>query len=236
MLDVRGLASGYAGVEVISGVDLRVDDGEWVALVGAVGAGKTTLMRTIAGSLDPLAGHVVLDGTDLAHVPAHRRVLRGMSLVPEGRRLFRGMTVAENLLAGAFTARRAVVAERLARVHDLFPILAERHRQQVGTLSGGEQQMCAIGRALMSAPTLLLVDELSLGLAPVVVDTLLAALEKIHADGTSLLIVEQDVRTALEHADRGYVIRHGEIVASGPSKGLLDDPALSREFMGVVGA
>ena len=234
MLDVRGLASGYAGVSVIADVDLTVGDGEWVALVGAVGAGKTTLMRTVAGSLAPLAGRVVLDGADLAHVPAHGRVRRGMSLVPEGRRLFRGMTVAENLVAGAFTARRSEVARRLARVHELFPILAERHAQQVGTLSGGEQQMCAIGRALMSEPTLLLVDELSLGLAPVVVDTLLVALERVRSEGAALLVVEQDVETSLMHADRGYVLRHGRIVSSGPGKQLLADPALAREFMGVA--
>lgn len=233
MLEVEKLSSGYAGAAVVSAVDLRVGDGEWVALVGAVGAGKSTLMRTIAGSLPALAGRVALDGVDLTHATAPERVRRGMSLVPEGRRLFRGMTVAENLLAGAFTARRSAVPERLARVHELFPILAERHSQQVGTLSGGEQQMCAIGRALMSAPKLLLVDELSLGLAPIVVDSLLVALAKIREEGTALLVVEQDVRTSLEHADRGYVMRHGEIVTSGPSKALLDDPVLSREFMGV---
>jgi branched-chain amino acid transport system ATP-binding protein len=233
MLDVRGLASGYAGVAVISDVDLTVGDGDWVALVGAVGAGKTTLMRTIAGSLAPLLGRISLDGADLARVPAYGRVRLGMSLVPEGRRLFRGMTVAENLVAGAFTARRSEVGARLARVHELFPILAERHAQQVGTLSGGEQQMCAIGRALMSEPKLLLVDELSLGLAPLVVDTLLVALEKVRSAGTALLVVEQDVETSLAHADRGYVMRHGQIVAAGPSKELLRNPDLVREFLGV---
>src|SRR4051794_36688204 len=144
MLEVSGLAAGYSGLEIIRDVDLTVGDGEWVALVGAVGAGKTTLMRTIAGTLPPLAGRVVLNRVDLAEVPAHARVRRGLSLAPEGRRLFAGMTVAENLVAGAFTARRSQVGERMARVHELFPILAERHGQQVGTLSGGEQQMCAI--------------------------------------------------------------------------------------------
>jgi branched-chain amino acid transport system ATP-binding protein len=235
MLELRGVGSGYEGIQVLSDVDLRVGEGEWVALVGAAGAGKTTLMRTIAGSLEPLVGQLLFRGEDLAHVPAHERVRRGMSLVPEGRRLFRGMTVLENLTAGAFVARgRAAIAARLERVYELFPILAERRGQQVGTLSGGEQQMCAIGRSLMSAPKLLLVDELSLGLAPVAVDALLAALMRIHAEGTTLLVVEQDVETSLEHASRGYVLRHGRIVSAGPSAELLADPSFLREYLGVA--
>jgi branched-chain amino acid transport system ATP-binding protein len=235
MLEVRRVGSGYEGLQVLWDVDLTVAEGEWVALVGAAGAGKTTLMRTIAGSIEPAAGQVLFGGDDLAHVPAYERVKRGMSLVPEGRRLFRGMTVAENLTAGAFVARgRAAIAERLERVHALFPILAERRRQQVGTLSGGEQQMCAIGRALMSGPKLLLVDELSLGLAPVVVDELLDALVRIRGEGTTLLVVEQDVETSLAHADRGYVMRQGRIVSSGPSAELLDNPEFLREYLGVA--
>jgi branched-chain amino acid transport system ATP-binding protein len=233
MLEVRGIGSGYDGLQVISEVDLTVAEGEWVALVGAVGAGKTTLMRTIAGSLEPLAGEVRFRGNDLAHVPAHERVRRGISLVPEGRRLFRGMTVLENLIAGAFVVSRRTIAGRLERVYELFPILAERGRQQVGTLSGGEQQMCAIGRALMSGPKLLLVDELSLGLAPVVVDDLLAALVRIREEGATLLVVEQDVNTSLAYADRGYVMRHGRVVSSGPSAELLADQSFLREYLGV---
>jgi branched-chain amino acid transport system ATP-binding protein len=233
MLEVHGLASGYGQITVIEDVTLHVADGEWVALVGAVGAGKTTLMRTLAGALEPKRGRIVLDGADVAELPSYRRVALGLSLVPEGRRLFRGMTVAENLLAGAFTAKRSEVTARLEHVHALFPILAERRAQQVGTLSGGEQQMCAIGRALMSRPELLLVDELSLGLAPLVVDALLDALARIRDDGTALLVVEQDVESSLARADRGYVMRQGRIVTEGPSAELRKDPALGREFLGV---
>jgi branched-chain amino acid transport system ATP-binding protein len=234
MLEVRGVASGYESLRVLSDVDLTVAEGEWVALVGAVGAGKTTLMRTIAGSVEPFEGRVLFRGEDLAHVPAHGRVRRGMTLVPEGRRLFRGMTVLENLTAGAFVVRsRGAVAERLERVHELFPILADRGRQQVGTLSGGEQQMCAIGRALMSDPRLLLIDELSLGLAPVVVDELLDALVRIRAEGTTLLVVEQDVETSLAFADRAYLLRHGSIVMSGEGAALLADAGFKREYLGV---
>jgi len=234
MLQVRDVASGYDGLRVLSGVDVTVVEGEWVALVGAVGAGKTTLMRTIAGSLEPSEGRVLFRGDDLAHVPAHERVRRGMTLVPEGRRLFRGMTVLENLTAGAYVIRsRGAIAERLERVHELFPVLAQRARQQVGTLSGGEQQMCAIGRALMSAPRLLLIDELSLGLAPVVVDELLDALVRIRSEGTTLLVVEQDVETSLAFADRAYLLRQGSIVMSGEGAALLDDPHFKRQYLGV---
>jgi branched-chain amino acid transport system ATP-binding protein len=236
MLELRGIGAGYGALQVLWDVDLDVERGEWVALVGTAGAGKSTLLRTIAGSLEPLTGQVLLEGADLTHVPAYERVKLGMSLVPEGRRLFRGMTVAENLAAGAFVVPRKEAAKRLARVHDLFPVLGERADQQVGTLSGGEQQMCAIGRALMAGPKLLLVDELSLGLAPLAVDALLAALVRIREEGTTLLVVEQDVETSLSYADRGYVLRHGRVVASGPSRRLLDDPGFLRDYLGVTPA
>ena len=234
MLEVRGLCSGYGELQILWDVDLTVGDGEWVALLGAVGAGKTSLMRTIAGSLPVVRGEIAVGEEDVTGMPAYDRVRRGLSLVPEGRRLFRGMTVSENLIAGAFTVRhRRVITERLARVHELFPILRERSRQQVGTLSGGEQQMCAIGRSLMSAPRLLLVDELSLGLAPVVVDDLIEALVRIRAEGTALLVVEQDVELSLDYADRGHVLRQGRIVGGGPSAELLADESLQREYLGV---
>ena len=158
-LDVSGLSSGYERLEVVRDIDLAIGDGEWVALAGAVGAGKTALMRALAGSLPALRGRIVLDGKDVTRLPAYERVRRGLSLVPEGRRLFAGMTVAENLTAGAHSATRRESAARLRHVLELFPALAERRRQQVGTLSGGEQQMCTIGRALMAGPRLLLVVE-----------------------------------------------------------------------------
>jgi branched-chain amino acid transport system ATP-binding protein len=233
MLEVRGLSAGYGGLRALWEVDLSVGAGEWVALLGPAGAGKTTLMRSIAGALVPTQGSVRLDGTDVTELPAHRRVRLGLSLVPEGRRLFSGMTVAENLSAGAFTVRSsAMTAQRLERVFDLFPVLLDRRKQQVGTLSGGEQQMCAIARALMTGPRLLLVDELSLGLAPLLVDRLFEALIAIRAEGTTLLIVEQDASTALTHADRGYVMTRGRIVQQGPGEELLADPGFKEALLG----
>jgi branched-chain amino acid transport system ATP-binding protein len=233
-LEVSDLTSGYERLEVIRDVNLFVEEGEWVALVGAVGAGKSTLMRALAGSLPALRGRIGLDGADVTPLPAHERVRRGLSLVPEGRRLFAGMTVGENLAAGAFGTSRRDAATRLARVLKLFPMLGERRRQQVGTLSGGEQQMCAIGRSLMSGPRLLLIDELSLGLAPVVVDVLLDALVQIRAAGTTLLVVEQDVETSLSFADRAYLLRSGSVVRSGGASSMLADSGFKREFLGGV--
>jgi branched-chain amino acid transport system ATP-binding protein len=232
-LDVSGLSSGYERLEVVRDIDLAIGDGEWVALAGAVGAGKTALMRALAGSPPALRGRIVLDGKDVTRLPAYDRVRRGLSLVPEGRRLFAGMTVAENLTAGAHSATRRESATRLRRVFELFPALAERRRQQVGTLSGGEQQMCTIGRALMAGPRLLLVDELSLGLAPVVVEGLLEALVRIREEGTALLVVEQDVETSLTFADRAYLLRSGTIVMSGDASLLLTDAAFKQEYLGV---
>ncbi len=232
-LDVSGLASGYETLEVVRDVDLTVGESEWVALVGAVGAGKTAVMGAIAGSLPVRRGRVALDGVDVTALPAHERVRRGLTLVPEGRRLFAGMTVGENLAAGASRVRGREAKSRVERVLELFPVLAERRRQQVGTLSGGEQQMCAVGRALMTGPSLLLIDELSLGLAPVVLDGLLDALVNVRAEGTSLLVVDQDVETLLTYADRAYVLRSGGIVMSGIASSLLADASFAREYLGV---
>jgi branched-chain amino acid transport system ATP-binding protein len=233
-LEVRDLVSGYGTLDVVRDVDLSVADHEWVALVGAVGAGKSALMGAIAGSLPARRGVIEIDGSDVTALPAYERVGRGVALVPEGRRLFAGMTVAENLAAGAFRARGREVKDRLDHILELFPVLAERQDQQVGTLSGGEQQMCAIGRALASGPRLLLIDELSLGLAPIVRDRLLDALVKVRDEGTSLLVVDQDIETSLALADRAYLMRSGSIVLSGDASALLEDTTFTREYLGVA--
>ena len=234
LLAVRALETGYASVQVLWGVDLEVRAGESVALIGANGAGKTTLLRAIAGQLPAWAGRVELEGVDLGSMPAHLRVGRGVVMVPEGRQLFAGLTVRENLLMGAFgRSDNAQVGRDLERVEALFPRLAERRGQLAGHLSGGEQQMCAIGRALMSRPRVLLIDELSLGLAPVVVDRLIEAIAEIRRDGVTLLIVEQDVTNALTMAERGYVMESGRITLAGSREELLADPRVRESFIGI---
>lgn len=233
MLLARDLSAGYGGLQALRDVEISVAAGEWVALLGPAGAGKTTLMRTLAGAHAPTRGSVMLDGSDVTALPAHDRVELGLSLVPEGRHLFAGMTVAENLSAGSFTVRSSrLIAERSERVFELFPVLYDRRTQQAGTLSGGEQQMCAIGRALMSGPRLLLIDELSLGLAPVLVERLFEALIRIRAEGTTLFIVEQDARAVLAHADRAYVLARGEIIQQGESEQLLASSSFKEALLG----
>ena len=235
LLEVTELDVRYGESGVLWSVDLAVDRGGIVALVGANGAGKTTLMRAIAGLVQPSAGRIVFDGRDLAHIPAEKRVVSGVALVPEGRRLFAGLSVRENLMLGAFTRRDDGVVRDLERVWGHFPELKELADQTAGTLSGGQQQMCAIGRALMSKPRLLLVDEMSLGLAPVVVDRLAAALREVNRnDEVTILLVEQDVELALEVADRGYVLETGRIAASGDARVLLEDPKIREAYMGLV--
>jgi branched-chain amino acid transport system ATP-binding protein len=235
LLEVIELDVRYGESGVLWSVDLAVERGGIVALVGANGAGKTTLMRAIAGLVQPSAGRIVFDGRDLAHIPAEKRVVSGVALVPEGRRLFAGLSVRENLMLGAFTRRDDGVVRDLERVWGHFPELKELADQTAGTLSGGQQQMCAIGRALMSKPRLLLVDEMSLGLAPVVVDRLAAALREVNRnDGVTILLVEQDVELALEVADRGYVLETGRIATSGDARVLLEDPRIREAYMGLV--
>lgn len=234
LLELRGLGAGYGLLQVVWDVRLHVLPDEWVALVGASGAGKTTLVRAIAGLNPPLLGSVRFDGEDITHLPAHQRVRAGLAMIPEGRRLFTGMTVRENLMLGGFAEPHAAeLAGRLADIYDLFPVLATRRDQIAGTLSGGEQQMCAIGRALMLKPKLLIIDELSLGLAPAIVDAILDALIVVHARGTALLIIDQDVGVGLGQADRAYVMRSGRIVMQGEADRVLRDPALHREYIGV---
>jgi branched-chain amino acid transport system ATP-binding protein len=233
MLSVRGLSAGYGGLMAIRSVGLEVKAGEWLALLGPVGAGKSTLLGVLAGLVPPRHGEIRLDGEDIRPLPPHRRLRRGIALVPEGRRLFTGMTVRENLMAGTHALADAATRRRnLDRVCELFPVLDERSRQVAGTLSGGEQQMCAIGRALMASPRLLIIDEVTLGLAPLVVESLFAALAELHRQGMTLLTVEQNVPLALAHADRGCVLSGGTVVLEGRATVLRDDPDLPRHFIG----
>ena len=227
------LGVGYGPLQVVWDIDLHVETGEWVALLGPSSAGKSTLLKALAGLLPVKAGRILLDGEDVSALPPHRRVPLGIVLVPEGRRLFSGLSVEDNLRLGAITRRdTAEIERRLAFVHDLFPVLAARRRQIVGTLSGGEQQMCAVGRGLMSGPRLLVVDELSFGLAPAVVEELLEKLSAIRASGTSLFVVDQDVTIGLANADRGYIMRHGRLVREGRAADLLAAPELLDVYLG----
>jgi len=234
MLSARGLSAGYGPIEVVHAADIDIAAGECVALIGWAGSGKTTLMRALAGLLQTSAGEIVFEGRDITALPAHARVSLGIGMVPEGRRLFRGMTVWENVVVGAHASESAKVGERMGYVLDLFPVLKERRRQIAGTLSGGEQQMCAIARALMAEPRLLLIDELSLGLAPVVVWRIVEALAAIRARGTTILLVEQDAGLALSLSDRVYVIRGGRIVRSGRAGDMKIDAEIVRDYFAPV--
>jgi branched-chain amino acid transport system ATP-binding protein len=233
VLEVRNLEVAYDGLTALAGVSLTVGTGEIVALVGANGAGKTTLLRSITGFLRPRAGVIRLDGQDLASVPRHEVVSRGVALAPEGRRLFGRTTVAENLELGAYLPQaRVEMRQRLERVYATFPRLRERRRQLAHSLSGGEQQMVAIGRALMTGPRLLLLDEPSLGLAPQMVETIFRVLATIHEAGLALLLVEQNVQAALSLAERAYILEGGRVAGEGEGRALLADPAVRRAYLG----
>ena len=233
MLEVQDLDVAYGDLAALSGVSLRVPAGEIVALVGANGAGKTTLLRSITGLLRPRAGVIRWDGEDLRALRPHGIVARGIALVSEGRRLFGRMTVEENLELGAYLPRaRARARANMERVYAIFPRLRERRRQLAHSLSGGEQQMAAIGRALMTSPTLLMLDEPSLGLAPQMVETILRVLEDVHRAGLTLLLVEQNVQAALTLARRAYVLESGRITAEGNARDLLNDPEVRRAYLG----
>ena len=233
-LQIRDVWGGYGDVTVLKGVTMEVQPGMVVALVGANGAGKSTLLRTISGLLRPTKGEIVLDGERIDHAPPHHVVELGFIQVPEGKQLFPQMTVEENLLVGSTCRRgRGARAESLEEVYGLFPDLADRRKQEAGSLSGGEQQMVAVGRALMAKPKLLAMDEPSLGLAPVVVDRLFEVLQTIRKIGLTLLIIEQNVQQVLEMADRGYVMENGQIVLTGSGQELLRNEHLQAHYLGV---
>ncbi|HEV8585635.1 MAG TPA: ABC transporter ATP-binding protein [Methylomirabilota bacterium] len=234
LLEARGLAIAYGDARAVWDATLAVDAGEVVAVIGPNGAGKSTLVNTIAGLHRPLAGALSFDGLDLGAVAPHRVCRHGIALVPEGRRLFARMSVEENLDMGCYRheARRARAAT-LERVYGLFPILRARRRQAAGSLSGGQQQMVAIGRALMARPRLLLLDEPSLGLAPAVVDHMFEIIRAIHAEGVTILLVEQNVVRALEIADRAYVLEEGRVVAEGPPAVLREQTRIQEAYLGL---
>jgi branched-chain amino acid transport system ATP-binding protein len=229
MLEVSGLRAGYGNVDVLWDVDLEVGDDEIVALVGSNGAGKSTLLRAVSGMIRPSAGEIRWHDRDIAGLTPERVVELAIAHVPEGRRLFQGLTIRENLLVGAYRRGPA----DLDRAVELFPRLGQRLEQVAGSLSGGEQQMCAIARGLMSNPDLIMIDELSLGLAPNLVEQILDRLPEIAGSGTAVLLVEQDVDAALDAAARGYVLETGRIVASGSSKELLADSRVREAYLGV---
>jgi branched-chain amino acid transport system ATP-binding protein len=233
-LDVRGVRSGYGDVTVLKDVSLEVRDREVVALVGANGAGKSTLLRTISGLLRPTAGEIHFSGERIDHAPPHHVVELGFVQVPEGKQLFQQMTVEENLLVGAMCPRaRGNRRQSLAEVYDLFAEIADKRARQAGSLSGGEQQMVAVGRALMARPTILAMDEPSLGLAPVVVDRLFGVLQTIRERGLTILLIEQNVQQTLEMADRGYVMENGHIVLTGTGRELLGNEHLKTHYLGL---
>lgn len=234
MLEVESVRAGYGQAQALWDVSLRVGDGEIVTIIGPNGAGKSTLVNVIAGIHPAWGGRIVFDGTEITALPPHRVCTAGVAVVPEGRQVFADMTVTDNLLIGGYhQAARARRKENYERVCEIFPRLAERANQLAGSLSGGEQQMLAIGRALMAEPRLLLLDEPSLGLAPVIVDTIFEILQRINAEGVSVLVVEQNVVEALELASRGYVLEQGRIVKEAAAADLLDDPDVRTAYLGV---
>lgn len=234
MLEVDNIHTYYGNIQALKGISLTVEEGEIVTLIGANGAGKSTTLWTIAGLLKPRQGKVFLEGEDLAGYKAHEIVYKGVALVPEGRRIFAKLTVAENLDMGAYhRSDRAGIAEDLERAFTLFPRLKERRNQVAGTLSGGEQQMLSTARALMARPRLMLLDEPSMGLAPVLVENFFETIQEINCDGTTILLVEQNAHMALQVAQRGYVLETGVIVLSDTADGLRQNPMVQKAYLGM---
>ena len=233
MLTLENISVSYGAIRALKGVSMRVEQGEVITLIGANGAGKTTTLRTITGLLAPREGRVTYEGADISGAATHRLVSRGIAMSPEGRGVFANLTVRENLQMGAYLKKnKREIGEDLERGFGMFPRLKERESQKAGTLSGGEQQMLAMARALMSRPRLLLLDEPSLGLAPLVVHTIFEAIDEIRGQGMTVLLVEQNAHAALKHSDRAYVLETGKIVMEGPSKELAADPRIKEAYLG----
>ena len=234
VLEVRDVHSYYGSIHALQGISLEVGEGEIVTLIGGNGAGKSTTLNSISGLVKPRTGQILLDGEDITGVAAHDITARGIVQVPEGRRVFARLTVEENLVMGAFVVRdKALIAERIERAYTLFPRLKQRKEQVAGTLSGGEQQMLAMGRALMSGPRVLLMDEPSMGLAPVLVDQIFDTIVQLHSEGTTILLVEQNARMALQIADRGYVIETGRIVLTDVAENLRENESVQKAYLGI---
>lgn len=236
VLEIHDLCAGYGHARVLHGVDLRVDEGEIVTVIGPNGAGKTTLLKIIARTIRRRTGTILLEGKDTARLSQAELVRRGCVLVPEGRQVFAPLSVLDNLRLGGYVHRRTSTAAELDRVYELFPRLAERASQPAGTLSGGEQQMLAIGRALMSRPRVMLLDEPSLGLAPQLVARIMATLTDLRSAGLTILLVEQNAHAALRLADRGYVLHTGRVQTEGPAAALVDDPTVRHVYLGSMQA
>ena len=233
MLEVKDLQVYYGVIQALKGISFHVNQGEVIALIGANGAGKTTTLQTLTGILSPKSGSIVFEGKDLTRTPAHKIVEMGMAHVPEGRRVFADMSVYENLLLGAYTRKdKAEIAESVAGVYKRFPRLEERKGQRAGTLSGGEQQMLAMGRALMSHPKIILMDEPSMGLSPIFVNEIFEIIKKVSAAGTTVLLVEQNAKKALSIADRAYVLETGKIILQGDADKLLNDESVKKAYLG----
>ncbi len=233
MLEVKDLKVYYGMIQAIKGISFEVNEGEVIALIGANGAGKTTTLQTITGMIAPKSGAILFEGQDITKVPGHKIVAMGMAHVPEGRRVFAELSVFENLKLGAYTRKdKTEVAETLERVYRSFPRLKERKNQSAGTLSGGEQQMLAMGRALMSRPRIILMDEPSMGLSPIFVEEIFHIIQEISASGTTVLLVEQNAKKALSIANRAYVLETGNIVLSGDAKALMNDESIKKAYLG----
>jgi branched-chain amino acid transport system ATP-binding protein len=234
LLEIKDVTSGYGEVQILWGATMSLESGQLTSLVGANGAGKTTLLRTVMGQLKPWSGSITFEGHDVSRLPAHAKANMGLVMVPEGRQLFTDMSVEENLQMGATPQRaRGAMSDNLAFVYEMFPRLKERRVQQAGTLSGGEQQMLAVARGIMSDPKILLIDELSLGLAPVLVLDLFQSLKRLKAAGLTILLVEQNVQMALAVSDYGFVLTHGKVDLHGPSRELMDNEHVRSAYLGL---